>query len=165
MGTGVETAKDSRRGAARLALFLALACAPAGSACKSGPRGPEAPYALEIEAQNRRLEEAFRAGNLLGIADVYADDAQILDAHGTRVAGRQEIDQYWSAIEGPVEWKLTIRRLRGSEAVAYELGTSELTTRREGELHTSTNDFVVLWRRDSSGEWRIVIDAYWPTPE
>jgi len=132
-------------------------------ACKSsGPSGRPR-YFLEIEARNRHLESAFRAGNLLGVADVYADDAVLIDARGKKTSGRAEIDEYWSALESPLEWELELRTLRGSEAVAYETGVSRLSTRQEdGTVRTSESEFVLLWRRDPDGEWRITLDAYWP---
>ncbi|MSR62437.1 MAG: SgcJ/EcaC family oxidoreductase [Planctomycetes bacterium] len=137
-------------------LFLTL------GACRSaGPSGRPR-YFLEIEARNRHLESAFRAGNLLGVADVYADDAVLIDAHGTRTSGRAEIDEYWSALEDPLDWELELRTIRGSEAVAYETGVSRLTTRQDGVPRTLESEFVLLWRRDPDGEWRITLDAYWP---
>ena len=119
-------------------------------------------YVREITALNRHLEEQFRAGNLLGVADVYADDGVLLDARGERTAGREEIDAYWSAIESPVDWRLDIKKIRGSDAIAYEIGTSYLTTRREGALHDSVVHFLLIWRRTREGDWRIELDAYWP---
>ncbi|NOT29456.1 MAG: nuclear transport factor 2 family protein [Planctomycetes bacterium] len=133
------------------------------SACHT-PGKQDRLYVLEIEARNRHLEEQFRTGNLLGVADVYADDGVLLDARGERTAGREELDAYWSAIESPVDWRLDIETIRGSDALAYEVGTSHLSTRREGEVTTAVNHFLVLWRREPGGEWRITLDAYWPLP-
>jgi uncharacterized protein (TIGR02246 family) len=104
-------------------------------------------------------------GNLLGVADLFADDAVLIDARGERTAGRDEIDRYWTSIEDPVDWRIEIRRIRGSDAVAYEIGRSFLTTRRGGKLETSVSDFLVLWRREGGGAWRIELDVSWPVPE
>jgi uncharacterized protein (TIGR02246 family) len=149
---------------ARLLLVLALA---GGTACRSAPRRtPPAPagYEREIEAQNRALEALFRAGNLLGIADVYGDDAVLLDEQGQRTTGREEIDAYWAAIESPVEWRLEIRSIRGSEALAYEVGTATLVTREDAGQESVVSDFLWLWRRERDGSWRIALDAHWPRP-
>jgi len=132
------------------------------SACSSAGNSGRPRYFLEIEARNRHLESAFQAGNLLGVADVYADDAVLIDAHGKRTSGRSEIDEFWSAIEKPVALELELRTLRGSEAVAYETGVSRMTTRQAGELATVESEFMLLWRRDPDGEWRITLDAHWP---
>jgi len=139
-----------------------LALVGALASCTT-PRASDVPdFVHEIEALNHRLEELFRSGDVLGVADVYADDGVLLDARGERSAGREEIDAYWSAIERPVEWRLEIKKIRGSEVLAYELGTSVLTTRRDGELVTSASDFLLLWRREPDGAWRIALDAHWP---
>jgi uncharacterized protein (TIGR02246 family) len=144
-------------GCAVLLGFALTGCAGAGES-------EDPPHVRAIEARNRHLEAQFGAGNLLGVADVYTDDAVMVDARGQRTRGREEIDAYWSAIESPVEWRLEIRSIRGSDAVAYELGTSRLSTRRDGELHTSVSQFLLVWRHEPDGEWRIELDAFWPAP-
>ena len=156
MGTAPAPAK--RAGAAAVLASVALllgACAGPGAA-------HEPAFMDEIEALNRHLEEQFRAGNLLGVADVFADDGVLIDAEGTRTAGREEIDAFWSAIETPVEWRLGVRKIRGSDAVAYELATSRLTTRHDGELVTVVSDVLLLWRRGPDGAWRIALHSFWP---
>ena len=148
----------------RLAGLVALlASVLPGAGCKTTHR-EKAPYVLEIEERNRHMEQQFRDGNLLGVADLYADDAVLLDSRGERITGRDEIDAYWTAIESPVDWKLEIRRIYGSDTLAYELGRSHLSTLRDGTSHTSVVDFLVLWRREKNGDWKIALDAYWPVP-
>src|SRR5262245_31696707 len=116
MGTLAIRAKHGRRWAGLARTAGALALGAALCACHT-PKGSEwLPYGREIEALNRHMEEQFRTGNLLGVADMYADDAMLLDERGTRVAGRQEIDEYWSGIEDPVDWKLEIRSIYGSDS-------------------------------------------------
>lgn len=152
----------AKRGGARtrrIALLTGLALL---ASCTSTP-GRQAPaFEREIEALNRHLEQQFRAGNLLGVADVFADDAVLVDRRGVRTAGREEIDAFWSAIESPVDWRLGIRAIRGSDSSAYELATSRVTTRRDGELVTAVSDVLILWRREPDGAWRIALDAFWP---
>lgn len=158
--------KPARPAGAWNALLAGL-CLALGllAGCRSSAPRPVSPFATEIEERSRDLEAAFRAGNLLGVADAYADDAVLLNGRGERTAGREAIDAYWSAIESPVEWKLKIRSIRGSDDMAYELGTSYLTTRRDGELSTTVTDFLLLWRRQENGTWRIELDAFWPVAQ
>jgi uncharacterized protein (TIGR02246 family) len=132
------------------------------ASCRSSPERQAPTFEAEIEAQNRHLEEQFRAGNLLGVADVFADDGVLIDGRGVRTAGREEIDAFWSAIESPVDWRIEIRAIRGSDALAYELATSRLTTRRDGTVATTVSDVLILWRREPDGAWRIALDAFWP---
>src|SRR6185436_2906195 len=119
---------SAKPGSARGALALGLALIALLSACSNlGVRAAPS-LGAEIRALNHHLEEQFRTGNLLGVADLYADDAVLIDERGQRTTGREEIDAYWSAIESPVEWQLEIRSIHGSDEVAYELGTSTLRT-------------------------------------
>lgn len=163
MVSSASPAKRLHGARLRAGLLALLAGVLACAACKT-THARKAPYVLEIEERNRHMEQQFRDGNLLGVADLYADDAVLLDSRGERITGRDEIDAYWTAIESPVDWKLEIRRIYGSDTLAYELGRSHLSTLRDGMPHTSVVDFLVLWRREKSGEWKIELDAYWPVP-
>ncbi len=132
-------------------------------ACHSVPDAPAPAWRAELEARTRELETRYRAGNLLGVADLYADDGEIVDASGRRVRGRSELDAYWSSIEEPLDWRLATRTLRGSEHIAYQTGTSTLSLRQDGVVQTFVTDFLVVWRREPDGEWRIELDLYWPS--
>jgi ketosteroid isomerase-like protein len=160
MGTPRLDAKRALSRAARGARLLVLVLL--AGACR-GPRAAEkSALRLAIEAENQRLVDLFRSGDLLGVADLYADDAEIHDATGARTAGREEIDAYWSAIESPVAWRLEARTIRGSETLVYESGTARLTTRQGETLLTSVTDFLLVWQRPPSGAWRIRLHAEWP---
>lgn len=143
-----------------LAFSLCLAAVPALAGCDT-LRIKESPIEREIEAANRALEERFRAGDVLGVADLYADDALLIGPSGLRVEGREDIDDYWSQFERPIDWRLEIHEIEGTDQIAYERGTSHLTQERDGAAQTSTVEFVLVWRRDPDGAWRIAVDAYW----
>ena len=125
-------------------LLLPLLClCPA--ACASSPRttATSALFAPEIEALNRELEERFRAGNLLGIADLYADDALLISPTSV-IEGREAIDAYWSEITAPVSWRLVIFEIGGSEELAYQLGRSHRVWRSHNVEHTSDADVLLI---------------------
>ncbi len=159
MSTTSPPAKHGARRRRRLGLLAALG---ALASCSALGTSDVPAYVREIEARNRHMEQQFRAGNLLDVADVYADEAVLLDARGARTAGREEIDAYWSAFEHPLDWRLKIKRIRGSDVIAYEVGTSYLSTLRDGQPFTAVSHFLLLWRREPGDEWRIEMDAYWP---
>lgn len=149
------------RGAKRALLALAVLI-PGLGACHADRPRPDQPYVLEITERNRHLEEQFKSGNLLGVADLYADDALLLDAQGGRRSGRAEIDAHWTRIEAPRDWRLDVKRVFGSDGLAYELGRSHLTTIQGGQEETAVVDFLLLWRRQADGQWKIALDATWP---
>jgi len=151
------SSSGAKRAARCRAVGLALLAVLGG--CRAPHRAPSAFAA--IEARNRQMEELFRTGNLLGVADAYGDDALLIDGSGKRTHGREAIDAYWAAIESPVSWRLSIEAIRGTEAFAYESGTSHQVVRRDGRLVTTVTRFLLLWRNDPDG-WRIELDFHWP---
>jgi ketosteroid isomerase-like protein len=34
--------------------------------------------------------------------------------------------------------------------------------RRDGNVETIVTEFLVVWRREPDGAWRIELDLYWP---
>lgn len=115
----------------------------------------------EIETANGAMEAAFARGDLLAVARAYADDAVMMGPRGERVRGRAAIDRYWQSITNPRRWKLEVLDVGGSLTEAYQLGRSSLTSLHNGQEHTSVTDFIVIWKRDAAGTWRIAVDM-WP---
>ena len=144
----------------KLALVLSY---PIVLAACAGIRTPVGQPSLrsEIEAANRALEVAFRTGDLLGVARSYQDDAILLSPSGKRVSGRVEIDEYWTRFQDPLDWQLEVFAVEGEGDIAYQRGRSHLVSKRDGERHTSVVDFVLVWRRQPDGGWKIAVDAYW----
>lgn len=139
-----------------------LSAALIAGACASGTKSTErsAGFAPAIEALNSKLEERFRAADMLGVADLYADDGLLIERE-TRIEGREAIDAYWSKMSNPVRWRLESFEIGGSEELAYQLGRSHLTRQREGLEHTTVVEFMRLWEKDAEGEWKIAVDASW----
>lgn len=131
-----------------------------GMACTSAPRG-EYPQAAEILAASRQLEERFAAGDLLAVADFYKSNALMVSSGGFRIDGREAIDSYWAEVVDPVEWRLVTRVIEGGEGLAYQRGTSYLTSHWDGGQNTSQVEFLLIWTRDRGEGWRILLDANW----
>ncbi len=116
----------------------------------------------QVEALNEALMERFNAGDMAGVAALYADDAVLLGPGGYRVAGRAAIDDYWTRIKQPVDWKLELLAVEGGGGLIHQRGVSTLRYRRDsGELHTSVVQFALLWARQPDGVYKVAVDAYW----
>ena len=140
------------------AVLLGCLLAPACAGPRTGETG--AAFAPRIEALNRQLEERFGAEDLLGVANLYADDVVLLNGT-TRIEGREAVDAYWSELHDPVAWRLETSRIGGSGRLAYERGRSRLTQRRDGLEHTTVTEYLRIWRKADDGEWRIAVEASW----
>jgi ketosteroid isomerase-like protein len=115
----------------------------------------------EIRAALDAMEQAFREGDLGGVAAHYADDALLLSPGGERVTGREAIDAYWARFENPVDWSLSLERLEGEAGLLVHRGRSRLVRLRDGVEQVSTVEYVLIWRRDERGALRIAVDGYW----
>jgi uncharacterized protein (TIGR02246 family) len=114
----------------------------------------------EIDSLNRAMEQAFTKGDLMTVARFYADDAKLMGPRGEDVSGRAAIDRYWSAIKGAKSWKLEVLEVGGDRTTAYQVGRSTLVTAGGGRDVTSISRFVVIWKRQRDGQFRIALDFY-----
>ena len=62
-------------------------------------------HSLSIQAQNiqqiaregtQDMEAAYNRGDLMGVANIYADDACLLGPNNYMISGRKNIDEYWT---------------------------------------------------------------------
>ena len=136
--------------------FLLLLLAALLGACRS----TRAPVKRIVE-YTALLEERFRSGDMLGVADFYSDQAVLFAPGGQRYSGREEIDAYWSNITEPVDWDLQIHAIEGNDDIVFERGTSKLQARYGGELQTWVVEFAFLWRKEEGRGWCIALDAFW----
>ena len=139
--------------------ILALVVTTPLSGCGTTPRVH--PMYAEVRALNDQLEDRLRAGDLHGVAALYADDGLLLSPGGDRVEGREAIDAYWMRMSDPVDWSLSIDALEGEEDLLVQRGTSRLVRMRDGAPRTSVVEFILVWARQPGGQLRAVVDAYW----
>lgn len=114
-----------------------------------------------IEELNRKMVEAFKLGDLLAVSRFYADDATIFSYRGKKIQGREAIDKYWTSIKDGKDWKLEVLELGGDAETVYQIGRSILTTAaKDGKENTYACDFIVLWKKQKDGTYKIHVDIY-----
>ena len=138
---------------ARSALAIALIVPAALHAQRSDVRN-------EVDSLNRAMEQAFAKGDMMAVAKFYADDAKLMGPRGTDISGRAAIDRYWSGIKGAKSWKLEVLEVGGDRSTAYQVGRSTLVTSGAAGDQTSISRFVVIWKRQPDGRFRIALDFY-----
>jgi len=143
---------------------LCMACIYWLVGCVGAPQ-TDFQAASEVLGATRQLEDRFRSGDLLGVADFYQADALLLGPAGFRLEGREAIDTYWARLVDPKDWRLRTRSIEGGGGLAYQRGTSLMTSRWDGAQLTSKVEFLFIWSRDQDGRWKILVDTYWDASE
>lgn len=117
----------------------------------------------ELERLARELEAAVARGDAATIASVYADDAVIMPPGFEAAHGRPAVEQFWRAA---FQYGLKAVTLHSQEVVAdgdlaYVLGagTSRMET-PEGQATVTTSKYILVWRRQTDGAWRIAVDIW-----
>ena len=114
----------------------------------------------EVEALNREMEAAFNRGDLKAVAAFYADNAVVHTSRQVSAQGRAAVDQYFTGIANPKRWKLDVYGVsaaKGSDLV-FETGLSTLVSGTPERV--SPFEFALVWKRQSNGKLRIVLDYY-----
>ena len=116
-----------------------------------------------IRAMDREFMDNVAAKNVARLAVVYADDARILMPGQQVISGKSEILAFWkAALDGPVESiTLETTHIEVSGDLAYGFGSNTIMLKPMGEApHEEKGKYVAVYRRQSGGDWKIVVDSY-----
>lgn len=104
------------------------------------------------------MEDAFNSNDMRKVAAFYADDAEIVYANYT-VKGRSNLDKYWLDLKDKGRgWKLTVVEIGGGGEFFYQLGKSNLKHLHQGREVNSITNFVLIWRKQNDGTYKIFRD-------
>lgn len=142
----------------RYACALLIAFASSSALAQPTPAPDTSALFREVEQLNRGMEAAFNRGDLRGAASFYADDAIVRTARGIVAQGRAALDQYFLDISDPKSWKLDVIQVGGTRDMAYQVGRSTLV--HGNPERTSVVQFLVIWKRQTNGQLRIMLDYY-----
>ncbi len=120
-----------------------------------------------IEGHNANLVRCYATGDIDSVAEVFASDAWQMPPNAPPLVGREAIRRFWrDAVRwGMWEFSLEAQAVEVSGPLAVERGKYRLRFTAEPETPpgmTSFEDwgnYLVHWRREGDGEWRIVGDA------
>ena len=143
---------------------LAMACEKPESA-----EMDEAPTAAEIAAVRSAIESAnavavaaVNAGDVAKLLPYYTDDAMFMFPNAPAMRGRADIEAGLKAMmEGATftDMKLTIEDVMLAGDIAVETGSMEMTiTPKGGKAMADKGKFIVVWKRQADGSWKIVRD-------
>jgi uncharacterized protein (TIGR02246 family) len=143
-----------------LILLLTLAsCAAPG---KAPPSPQEDPTALRnaIQAREKEWSTAFRAGNAAGVAALYTEDGAQVQASGDWFRGRDGITK---AMQAQFDTLAVTAREDITDEVfpagdyVVEIGhySYQGTGKAGNKPRSAAGRYMVLWRKDADGVWRI----------
>jgi len=113
----------------------------------------------QIMLLNQQMEEAFNKNDMNTVAAFYADDGEIVYDNDYTVKGRTNLDKYWLDLKDLGRgWKLTVVEIGGQGEFVYQLGRSDLKYMRQGKEASSITNFVLLWRKQNDGTYKIFRD-------
>jgi ketosteroid isomerase-like protein len=121
------------------------------------------------EATIRKLDEdwdgAAQNKDLDKTVSFYAEDASMFPFNAPLASGKEQIGQVWTKLMAmPGYWiSFTPSQIHVAEArdMAYEIGAFELKANdAQGKLTSTPGKFVVVWKKQPSGEWKAVADIF-----
>ena len=110
---------------------------------------------------------SYASRDIEALASIFTDDAWQMPPHQPALIGRHAIREFWrNAVQwGAWDFKLTIQSVDVSDPIAVERGSYVLSFKAGADAPpgmTSFQDrgnYLVHWRHEPDGEWRIVADA------
>ena len=135
-------------------VFAALTLSTAGPAAAAEDAAEQA-----IRAQLDRFEEAFNAGKGEAVGAFYTQDAIAFPPGSPRVEGREAIGKLWQSVIDSGANDLQLEALEvgeGPDKMAYEVGRVTLTTPQG----PAEGKYIVLWKQDTDGTWRLHRDIW-----
>jgi len=146
----------------RLLLPLTLCLSVVGCAQQERKAAMADPTALRevIQGREREWSAAFLAGNAAGVANLYTEDGAQVQAAGDWVRGRAGITK---AMQAQFDTLAVTAREDITEEVfpagdyLVEIGhySYQGTSKTDSKPRLGAGRYMVLWRKDADGVWRL----------
>jgi uncharacterized protein (TIGR02246 family) len=118
-----------------------------------------------VERSYKTVDDAFHKGDAEPISLMYTEDAELFIPGAPVLLGRQAIHEAWKKIVGSGGNTLhsVIREVQESGDLAYDTG--HFTASAPNGRVLNTGKWIVVWKRQSTGEWKIHRDfMHWDIP-
>ncbi len=120
-----------------------------------------------IEKGGEAWMAAFNAGDAAGVAALYSETAMLLPPDATQIQGRQAVQDTFQAWidDGLKDIVFETLEVEASGDLAYEVGLYSVKVPAENDqMTTATGNFLVVWKKEADGVWRLYRDTWNDTP-
>jgi len=127
----------------------------------TGQSGAASDSARIAEA-SRAFSDAYVRNDTTALGQVYSDTAVLYPPH-REIVGRAAIRRYfaWGAPYRQLEHAMQSERLTITGDIAVDIGRWTSTGQRGTAAPTTASErYLVVWVRESDGEWRILYDMW-----
>ena len=122
------------------------------------------PARAPLEKLGAAFAEAFNRGDIAAVAAMYSDDALVLPPDSDLVQGRSAIEALWKGTRdsGMKDLAFTVLDVHSSRDLAVEVGKADfkIQTANQAESSSQTVKYVVVWKRQKDGAWRLFRDIW-----
>lgn len=120
-----------------------------------------------IERHNATAVRCYASGDVEALASIFVEDAWQMPPHQSALIGRNAILEFWrNAVHwGKWDFTLSAQSVDVSDPIAVERGTYVLRftagsgAPRGMSSFLDRGNYLVHWRHEPDGEWRVVADA------
>ena len=144
-------------------LLFALLLGGAGASSSLAQTNDDAAARAAIEAQARRFSQAYMDGDFDTLVALYTEDGVAAPGGRDFIVGHEALRAFWTLPEGRIvsHHETTSKELIVSGDYAYDWGYYEGTAGPvEGEQKPFRGKYVIVWRRDADGVWRMLQDMW-----
>lgn len=114
----------------------------------------------KIQTMNLEMEQAFKAGNMVKVAEFYADDAVVIIPGGKKLTGKKAIYDFLTGLGDTKDIQLSVSDVNGSGKIIYQLGTFTFSADMNGVNKKQSSDQVKVWKRGTDWDYKISVDSF-----
>jgi uncharacterized protein (TIGR02246 family) len=120
----------------------------------------------ELRAAEDTREELWNAKDAAGLAALYTEDAMRLPPDAGRTVGREAIE---AMFEGEFAAGLENMQLEATDIghdgnLGWVVGNTTIDFPMGDTMGTGTGNYVVIYRKEADGAWRLVVDTWNDAP-
>ena len=113
-----------------------------------------------ISAAYNAFEDTFYRGDATALCQIYTDDAALLVPGAPPIKGRAAITGAWQGLlgAGGNTVRVDVSEVQEMGEWAYDIGAFT-TTAPDGTV-VSKGNYLVVWRQQANGDWKIHRDIF-----